>query len=336
MTAADWYARLPKVELHVHLEGAIPFSALWELICKYGGDASVPDQEALRRRFVFRNFPHFIETWVWKNGFLRAYEDFTFIAEATARHLAAQNIRYAEVFYSPPDFARHGLTPQGLTEAIRAGLRRVPEIEIWLIADLVRDFGPQRAARTLAEVAEVLDQGVIGIGLGGSEQSHPPEPFWEVFARARSLGLHTTAHAGEAAGAESIRAALETLRVERLGHAVTAEEDTILLEQLAEWQIPLELCPLSNLRTGVVAAIEEHPVRRYFERGLLVTVNTDDPLMFGNSLAEEYRLLETCFGFGRAEIREIILNAIRASWMTEEKKERMEADFRAEPVWAED
>ncbi len=335
MTAADWYERLPKVELHVHLEGAIPLPALWELVCKYGGDPSAPNPEALRQRFVFRNFPHFIETWVWKNGFLREYEDFTFIAEAAARHLAAQNIRYAEVFYSPPDFARRGLTPQRLTEAIRAGLRRVPEIEIWLIADVVRDFGPERALRTLAEVAEALDQGVIGIGLGGSEQSHPPEPFWEVFARARTLGLHTTAHAGEAAGAESVRGALESLKVERLGHAVAAEEDTILLEQLAEWQIPLELCPISNLRTGVVAAIEDHPVRRYFERGLLVTVNTDDPLMFGNSLADEYRLLAERFGFSPDEIREVILNAIRASWMTEEKKDQMEAAFRADPAWGE-
>lgn len=336
MTAEEWCERVPKVELHVHLEGAIPLAALWELIGKYGGDPSVPNLEALRQRFVFRNFPHFIETWVWKNTFLREYEDFTFIAEATARHLAAQNIRYAEVFYSPPDFARHGLTPQGLTEAVRAGLRRVPQIEIWLIADLVRDFGPERAARTLAQVTEVLDQGVIGIGLGGSEQSHPPEPFWEAFTRARTLGLHTTAHAGEAAGAESIRGALESLKVERLGHAVSAEEDTILLEQLAEWQIPLEMCPLSNLRTGVVAAIEDHPVRRYFERGLLVTVNTDDPLMFGNSLADEYRLLETRFGFSREEVREVIINGIRASWMTEEKKEQMEAAFRADPCWRSD
>jgi len=204
-TTTNWFERIPKVELHIHLEGAIPYDALWELVKKYGGDPEVPTLEALLRKFEFKDFPHFIDTWVWKNQFLREYEDFTFIAEAVARDLLEQNIRYVEAFYSPPDFTdRHGLTTQKLTEAIRAGFSQVSEIEINLVADLVRDFGPEKAAHTLAEVAEVKALDVIGIGIGGSEQNFPPEPFKDIYEQARVFGFHTSAHAGEVAGAESV------------------------------------------------------------------------------------------------------------------------------------
>ena len=134
------YDRIPKVELHLHLEGAIPLPALWTLVEKYGGDPSVPDAKALAKRFVYRDFTHFIETWVWKSGFLREYEDFTFIAEAVARDLASQNVRYVEAFYSPGDFARHGIELQPLTLAIRKGLDRVGGIRVRLVADMIRDF----------------------------------------------------------------------------------------------------------------------------------------------------------------------------------------------------
>ena len=240
-----WFDRVPKVELHLHLEGAIPLDALWTLVQKYGGDPAVPDLAALQRRFVFRDFPHFIDTWVWKNAFLREYEDFTFIAEAVAHDLARQNIRYVEAFFSPPDFFRHGLKTQELAAAIRRGLQRAPEIEVALIPDLVRDFGPERAAITLAEVNEVRALGVIGIGIGGSEQAFPPEPFAGVYAQARRLGLHTTAHAGEAAGAQSVWGAIRDLHVERIGHGTRADEDERLLDYLAAERIPLEMCPLS-------------------------------------------------------------------------------------------
>jgi adenosine deaminase len=317
------YANIPKIELHLHLEGAIPLDSLWALCQKYGGDPTIPDIAVLEQRFAYKDFPHFIETWVWKNQFLREYEDFTFIAEHVGRDLAQQNVLYAEAFYSPGDFARHGLKTQELTAAIRAGLARVPEIEVALIADLVRDFGPERAAVTLQEVHEVQGLGVIGIGIGGSEQNHPPEPFAAVYEQARQLGLHTTAHAGEAAGAESIWGAIRSLHIERIGHGTRAYEDPALLDFLAEQQIPLEMCPISNLRTGVVGKIAQHPIRHYFEKGILVTVNTDDPKMFGNSLVEEYEALETELGFTPAEIRQLIENAVQASWLPEDKKKSL-------------
>jgi adenosine deaminase len=329
----NWFERIPKVELHLHLEGAIPYPALWDLVQKYGGDPSLPDLAALKKKFVFRDFPHFIEMWVWKNQFLREYEDFTFIAEAVARDLANQNIRYAEAFFSPIDFARHGLHVQPLTEAIRAGLSRVPEIDVALIADFDRSFGPHNAARTLAEVCEVRNLGVIGVGIGGLEQQYPPELFADVYAEARAMGFHTTAHAGEAAGTASIWGALRALHVERIGHGVRAEEDPALLDYLVEHAIPLEMCPLSNVRTGVVKSLDEHPARRYFERGILVTISTDDPKMFGNTLAEEYALLEQRLGFPRSDIRSLILNSIRAAWLPDIQKERLSAVFCADPAW---
>ncbi|MEW6403867.1 MAG: adenosine deaminase, partial [Chloroflexota bacterium] len=247
----SWFERLPKVELHLHLEGAIPYDALWELVQKYDVDKLVPNKEMLIRQFEYKNFPHFIETWLWKNQFINEYEDFTFFAEAVARDLAGQNIRYAEVFFSPPDFTRKGLTPQRITEAIRKGLDKVRQIEIALVADLVRDFGPERAEAALDEINEVKQLGVIGVGIGGSEHDFPPEAFESVFESARRLGFHTSAHAGEAAGAESVWGAVRSLRVDRIGHGTRAAEDESLLDYLVEHKIPLELCPISNLRTGV-------------------------------------------------------------------------------------
>ena len=195
-----WAEALPKVELHLHLEGAIPLPALWQLMEKYGGDASVGQEADLRQRLTYKDFPDFIAAWIWKNGFIRSYDDFTFIAEAVARDLARQNIKYAEVFFSPTRFVDQGLQPQGLARAIRLGLDRVEETEIRLIADLVRDHGPEQAVETLAEIEGVLDQGIIGIGIGGSEHLFPPEPFAPVSEAARGLGLRTSAPAGAAAG----------------------------------------------------------------------------------------------------------------------------------------
>jgi adenosine deaminase len=331
----DWFERVPKVELHLHLEGAIPHAAMWQLVSKYGGDPSARSFEDLQARFEYRNFPHFLDTWTWKNGFLREYEDFEFIAEAVAHGLVLQNVRYVEAFYSPPDFSRHGLQTQRLTEAVRAGLDRAVGIEVMLVADVVRDYGPNNAAVTLRELEEVRDLGVIGVGLGGSEHEYAPELFQSVFHTARELGFRTTAHAGEGAGAESVRRAITDLRVDRIGHGVRADEDEELLQLLATTQIPLEMCPTSNVQTGAVESLDKHPIHGFFERGILVTVNTDDPEMFGNSMAQEYRALERELGFSRHETKQLILNGIEASWMSRERKKGMVQRFHSDPMWME-
>jgi adenosine deaminase len=323
----SWYEDVPKVELHVHLEGAIPHAALFELIQKYGGDQSVPDVAALARRFVYTDFPQFIETWIWKNGFLREYEDFSFIAEMVARDMAQQHIRYAEMFYSPSPFVRQGLSVQKVTEAVRTGLARVTEIEIALIADLVRNFGPEAEMATLSALNDVRNLGVVGIGIGGSEHQYPPAPFQPLYEQARNMGFHTTAHAGEAAGADSVWDAIRVLQAERIGHGTRAHEDPDLVRYLADHRIPLEMCPMSNVRTRVVRSLVEHPIRRYLEAGVIVTVNTDDPKMFQTRLSEEYRLLEQECGWTKVEICGTILNAISSSWLPEERKALLAAEF---------
>ena len=328
----NWHHRIPKVELHLHLEGAIPYPTLWQLIQKYGGDPSVPNLEALTNRFQYRNFLHFLETWSWKNQFIREYADFTCIAEAVAQDLARQNIRYAEAFYSPSDFAP--LETQGITEAIRKGLNRISEIEVALVADLVRNNSPAQAGTILKEVHEVRSCGVIGIGIGGSEHKFPPEPFESVYEDARSLGFQTSVHAGEAAGAESIWGAIRSLRADRIGHGTRANEDERLLDHLSEHQIPLEMCPISNVRTGVVPSYEDHPVRQYVERGIPISINTDDPKMFGNSLAEEFQMLEDRLHFSRDDIRALILQSIRTSWLCNEKKQKLICEFSQDPNWS--
>lgn len=328
-----WHDEIPKVELHVHLEGAIPHDALFELIRKYGGDPDVPDVAALERRFAYRDFPQFIAAWEWKNGFLREYEDFTWIAERTARDMAAQRILYAEMFFSPSIFARRGLVVQELARAVRTGLDRVAGVEVALIADLVRDYGPGAELETLARLREVGDLGVIGIGIGGSEHEFPPAPFAPLFEEARAMGFHTTAHAGEAAGADSVWDAILRLKVERIGHGTRAIEDPGLVLHLAERRIPLEICPFSNVRTGVVAHPAAHPIRRYIAAGVPVTVGTDDPRMFQTTLADEYRLLESECGFSPEEIRELILAGIEASWLPVERKWALAKAVREDPAW---
>jgi len=180
----------------------------------------------------------------------------------------------------------------------------------------------------------VREAGIIGVGIGGPEQGYPPEQFAALYEEARRLGFHTTAHAGEAAGAESIWGALRGLQVERIGHGTRAFEDPSLLDYLCEARIPLEMCPLSNVCTAVVPSLEEHPIRRYHELGLLVTVNTDDPMMFNNSLAQEYSSLVERLGFSSDDVRDLILNGVRASWLSVERKEAMLVDFQADPAWA--
>jgi adenosine deaminase len=330
----SWYEQLPKVELHVHLEGAIPHATMWQLIQKYGGAPAVPDPQALSDRFRYRNFSQFLDTWGWKNRFLREYDDFTLIAQMVARDLQDQNVRYAEMFFSPSLFIKHGLSIQPLTEAVVLGLRRVPGVEIQLIADLVRDYGPEREQCTLEQLSEVKHLGLLGIGIGGTEHEYPPEPFHDLYEKARYLGFRTTVHSGEAAGPEGIWAALRYLRPDRIGHGTTLLQDEALLNHLIRNRIPVEMCPVSNLRTGAIRSIADHPIRKCFLAGLQVSVNTDDPKMFDTSLADEYRRLIEEAGFSRTELCQLILLAIQSSWLPEDRKRRLADDFSQHPAWS--
>jgi adenosine deaminase len=332
MTLRERVRELPKIELHLHLEGAIPLDALWELLSKYGRPADIGTLDDLRRRFVYRDFPHFLDTWSWKNGFLREYDDFTFIASRVAADLAGQNVVYAEAFYSPGDFAPHGLQPQRLTEAIRRGLAQQDRaVTVNLVADLVRNYGPERGLRTLREIDEVKHLGVVGIGIGGSEQAFPPEPYAAVYREARGRGFRTSAHAGEAAGPESVWGALRSLEVDRIGHGTRAIEDSELVALLAARRVPVEACPISNLRTGVVPSLAAHPIRALFDAGVIVTVNTDDPKMFNTSLEDEFEALATHLGFTWTELKALNDHALAAAWCDDEEKGRVARLIRSAP-----
>ena len=327
-TDKDWFSLIPKAELHLHLEGAIPLETLQTLIASHTNRA--PSLKSLRERFQYRDFSHFIETWIWQHQFIKTYDDLTLIAEAFAQRLLAQNILYAETFCSPPDFASRGLSAGRILHAIRAGLDRVPEVDVALIPDLVRDYGPLQGARTLEEIAEVANEtGVIGIGIGGSEQAHPPEPFAPVFERARALGLKTSAHAGEAAGASSVLGALTALKVDRIGHGTRAVEDPRLLDLLVSSQTPIELCPVSNVCTGVIPSLQAHPIRRFIALGVPVTVNTDDPTMFNTSLAHELRSLHHQLDFTPQELKQLVLGALRDAWLGDNARQEKITRFNA-------
>jgi adenosine deaminase len=325
------FTTIPKIENHLHLEGAIPLETLWTLIQKYGGDKTVTNYELLKEKFMYSNFNHFLETWLWKNTFIREYEDFTFLSDAVFKDLGKQNIKYAEIFISPSEF-RSTLEIQKIVEAISKSINVNPEICVSLIVDLVRNLGSENAMKTLYEINEVKDMGIIGIGLGGAEKEYPPELFTDVFEKARNLGFKTTAHAGEAAGPQSIWGAIKKLKVDRIGHGTRAIEDPELLNYLADNQIPVELCPLSNLRTKVIDSIEEHPVRTFIDMGIPVSINTDDPKMFGNSLAEEYQALKDNFNFSDDDIYKIIRNSIHTTWLEENEKSTLINKFREEFV----
>jgi adenosine deaminase len=329
--ARAWLGRLPKAEFHVHLEGAMPRPVLWQLITKYGGDKTVPTVDDLERKFA--QTPFFVG-WDWVCGFLREADDFSLLGREVARDFARQNIRYAEAFFSPTVFRRQ-MTPQPIAEALRKGLDEVRTVRVGLVADLGRNLGHDGAMRTLEQVAEVRRAGVIGVGLGGFEPQYAHEVFAPVYERARALGFRTTAHAGETAGAASVWGAIRALRVDRLGHAVRAAEDPALVAHLAKTRIPLELCLTGNVRGRQVDSYASHPVRRYFDLGIPISLNTDDPLFFGNSLVDEYAAAMQFHRFTRDDVKRVIASAIETSWLGADARAELLRDVRRDAAWNE-
>jgi aminodeoxyfutalosine deaminase len=238
------------------------------------------------------------------------------------KKLKAENVLHAEVYvsvgiclYRQQDFAA---LFEGLERGRDRGQREFGISLLWIF-DAVRQFGAE-AARSVFELAATYrDRHVVGIGIGGDEQKAPPELFREVYAYAAESGLRLTAHAGECAGAESIWGALN-LRAERIGHGLTAAQDPELVEELATRQIPVEICLTSNLRTGCCTSLAEHPVRNYFDQGVMITLNTDDPAMFGTSLTREYQLAQQAFAFTDEHLRELARNSFEVSFLPAEGK----------------
>ncbi len=331
----QFISEIPKVELHLHLEGAIPLPTLLNFIRKRDGNKTIRNLEDLKKRLVYSNFTQFIKVWLWKNSFITAYEDFEELAYQVLQSLSQQNVKYVEAFYSPRDFTfrNEKLSAGRITESLIKGKKRAFDdfgIRSELIIDIVRDYGPRMGMDLMNELAGFLGRGIIGIGLGGSENLFPAGLFNKVYQKARDRGFRLTAHAGEAAGAKSIWAALDELGTERIGHGLRAYEDSRLIEYLKERQIPLEICVVSNIKTQVCKTFKEHPVRNYFKNGLMVTINSDDPTMFDTSITNEYLVLIKEFEFSLEEIRKINLNSIEASFMPNNKKDLMKKTFNQE------
>ncbi len=327
----EFINKMPKIELHLHLEGAFTLESLMILIAKYGGDPSINSVEDLEKKFIFKDFPHFIETWIWKNQFFKSPEDFEFTTYHTLKDLHQQNIVYTEAFCSPWDFNTYGLAASEITEAHISAVNRAENdfgIQCKLIADISRDVGWENSVERFKQIILYRDLGVIGIGLGGSEQQFPNELYKDVFKLAKQEGFHVVAHAGEAAGAQSVRSALDVLKAERIGHGVRAIEDPVLIEELKENETPLEVCVTSNLKTGVFPSLDKHPIKHFFEQGLAVNINTDDPTMFGTTIAKEFLLLYERFNFYDDDIKKLTINAVEASFLSEDEKKGLKSSIK--------
>ncbi len=315
---------LPKVQLHCHLEGTVRAETFRALAAKYGVELGERADPA--GTYAFSTFGEFLLLFAKVSETLRRPEDFAAIARDYVADAAAQGVAYAEIFVSPSvwTFFHHELDVRATVEAIRIALDESGGplgIEVALIADLTRNFGPERAETIARQAVGLRDLGVVGVGLGGDEARFPPELYERAFAVARDGGLHGVVHAGEAAGATSVRAAVEVLGAERIGHGVRAVEDPSLVELLAERGIPLEICPTSNRLTGAVPAGAVHPLGALDAAGCVVTIDADDPALFGTTLVDEYRLVTETFG--EDAILRFARNAIEASFAATDRKARL-------------
>jgi adenosine deaminase len=322
----DKVVNLPKVELHLHLEGAFTFECLYNLIQRYGGDPEIESISDLQKKFVFTDFQQFIDTWYWKNKFFRKPEDFEEAAYKTIASLIWQRIMYAEVFFSPWEFVSPGIKPEDVIEATISGVKKAVSkfrIKCNLIADLIRNLGAETAMQRLDQVTPYLGKGIIGIGLGGDERNYPAYLFKDVFIEARKRGFRTTAHAGEAAGPESVWSAIKDLKAERIGHGVRAVEDPALMEYLKKEQVPLEVCITSNVQTKVFPGLKEHPFDKMYKEGFMVTLNSDDPSMFGANLVDEMGMLYSKLNYTMEDLANLTRNAIASSFADEEEKEKL-------------
>jgi aminodeoxyfutalosine deaminase len=310
---------LPKAELHLHLEGSIEPKTLLELRRRRGQRATLAEIEPLYR---FDNFNGFLMAFKSVTEDLRAADDYELITYRLMEKLRAESVLHAEVYVSVGVCLWRTQDFDAIFESLERGRERGErdfDVSLLWIFDAVRQFGPEAAHTVFELAARYRDANVVGIGIGGDEQKAPPELFRDAYSYAADQGLRLTAHAGESAGPESIWGALN-LRAERIGHGLTAGQDPELIEELATRQVPVEVCMTSNLRTGCCASLQEHPVRNYFDRGVMVTLNSDDPAMFQTSLAREYQLAQETFGFTDEHLRELARNSFEASFLCAEKK----------------
>ncbi len=265
------------------------------------------DLDALRDFYSFRDFAHFIEVYLAVVDLVKTPEDLRLLTYEVARELAAQQVRYAELTLTPHTSVLTGIAIEAFTEAVedaRVAAERDHGVVLRWIYDVPGEFGVPAAEATATYALEHAPSALVGFGLGGPEIGVERPPFAPAFARARAAGLHSVPHAGETTGPQTIRDALEHLGAERIGHGTSLVRDAALLAEVAERQVPLEVCPTSNIATGAVERLEDHPVRQLVEAGCLVTINSDDPPMFGTTLCREYEIAADLLGLDEAGLVE--------------------------------
>ena len=324
-------AAMPKVELHLHLEGSVQPETLLTLADKNGVRLPASTPEGLRDWYHYRDFDHFISIYGIICSCLQTPDDFAQITYEYGQQMARQNIRYAEITWSPTQHVNDRLPFEALLEGVNGGRDRAHRdfgVSMNWIPDIVRCL-PDTAmtvAHWLTSPA-AQEAGVVAIGLGGPEVGYPPERFEKAFRFARERGLHSNPHAGETVGPESVWGALHALKAERIGHGVRAIEDAALVEHLATNRIPLEVNPTSNVCLGVYADYATHPLPHLLAAGVMVTINSDDPALFNTTLNDEYEHAVVDCGLTLEQLMQVALNAVRASYLESSEKETLLSDF---------
>jgi aminodeoxyfutalosine deaminase len=325
-------ARLPKVELHVHLIGSAPEETVLELARRHS-DSGVPcTAEGLREFYAFRDFSHFIDVYMAVRALLTEPEDIADLVRGVARNLAAQNVRYAEIQDAPVPLQRNGMPAAVVTEALDAGARDALSqygVRIGYIFDFPGQDAGRYAVPTLEHALTAPPLALVGLGIGGIEAGRAPytEVIRDVFGAAAAAGLHCVPHAGETTGPETVWEAIENLHAERIGHGINSMADPRLVDYLRERQLPVDVSPTSNVRTRQVASLGEHPLPRMLDEGLYVTLNSDDPPMFGTSLNNEYLVAATVLGLSAAGLAGLADRAVRASFLDQAAKDALSGEI---------
>ena len=310
---AMFIAGLPKAELHVHHVGSASPRIVAELAARHPGTRVPTDPELVAEYFTFRDFAHFIEVYLAVVDLVRTPDDVRMLTFEVARDMARQQIRYAELTCTPYTSVLAGITGEDFVAAIEDA-RRAAESELGVVLrwcfDVPGEFGVVAAEETARIATEVPCDGLISFGLGGPEIGVARPQFKPFFDRARATGLHSVPHAGETTGPETIWDALRLLGAERIGHGTSSVQDPALVEHLGEHRIPLEVCPTSNVATGAVPSLAEHPITRMRDAGLVVTINSDDPPMFGTDLCNEYAVAARLLDLDAAGVAGLAVAAV--------------------------
>lgn len=328
--------RMPKVELHVHLEGAMAPRTLLELAQQNNVEIPAVDVSGVEQLFQYRDFGEFLTVFMILAQAIVRGEDFERLGYELGCDLAAQNTLYAEVMLSAMQHLLRGMSLHEAIAGTAAGFARAQRetgIEMRIALDYGRQYGPDLAWYVLEVARENRHHGVVAFSIGGNEIGYPPERFGEIFTAAGQAGLRLMAHAGEVAGPESIWGAVDVLGCERLGHGIRSVDDPALIEHLRRRGVTLDVCPTSNIRTGAASSWQTHAMRQLYDAGVAVTINSDDPTFFHTTLTEEYRRAVQYFGFGVDDLCRLVRNAVQATFLPPTEKaalsERVDSELAA-------